>query len=75
VRAAARARRLAELAARLVDARVERHRRAEQRLVGHRAGEVRHLPEPVRVDDGERRDRRVRLRAVDERDPFLRARA
>ena len=53
-----RARRLTELAARILDARVECDRRAEQRLERHRAGEMRHLPQPMRVDDRQRGDAR-----------------
>ena len=65
------ARRLPELSARFLDARVERHRRAHQGLEGHRAGKMRHLPEPMGVHHGERGDGGVRLRSIDQRDAFL----
>ena len=70
-----RRRRLTELAAHVLNARIERDGRAEQRFERHRAGDVRRAPEPVRVDERERADRGVRLRAVDQREPFLRRRA
>src|SRR5690606_30536792 len=63
---------LAALAADGVDARVEGRRRAEQGLERHGAGDVRSLPEAARLGHGERGDGAVRLRAVDQREAFLR---
>src|SRR4051812_1539919 len=64
---------LPELTAHILNSRIERHRGAEERLEGHRPGDVRHPPEAVRGDECEYGNRRMRLRSVDEREPFLRA--
>src|SRR5438128_1754670 len=63
---------LAELSPHIMNARIERRWRAEQRLQRHRAGDVRDAPQLVRIDEPERRDGGVGLRAVDEREAFLR---
>ena len=46
---------------------IERHGRTEERFERHGARNVRGAPEAARVAQRERRDRRVRLRAVDQR--------
>ena len=56
----------------LVDARQEAVARGLQRVDRQRAGHVGRLGEPPRTHDPERRERAHELRAVDEREPFLR---
>ncbi len=63
--------RLTHLAASVLDAGVECGRRAEERLERRGAGDMRRVPERAGIAHGECGHRRVRLSAVDEREPFL----
>jgi len=63
---------LPDLPARALDALVECVRGAHQSFQRHGAGGVRHAPEALDVHQRHRRDGGVGLRAVDQRDPFLR---
>ena len=56
-----------------VDLRQEARARAVERLDGHRAGDVGRDLEPARAHEAERADGCHELRAVDERQPLLRA--
>ena len=64
---------LALLSARIVEARVKCHGRAAERLDRRGTGDVRRVPEHAGVGHRKRRNRRVRLRAVDQRDAFFRS--
>ena len=66
---------LAGVRPRRVDARVERVDRAAQRIDRQRGRDVGRARQPLGAGERQRRDRRRRLRAVDEREPFLWVRA
>ena len=59
----------------LVDARLERVDRAAQRVDRQRRGDVGRARELLGAGQRQRQHRRRRLRAVDQRQPFLRRRA
>ncbi len=64
---------LPRMRAHALDPRVERARRALQRLEAHRAHDVGQRREALRLHDGEPPDRHHHLRAVDQREPLLRS--
>src|SRR4029078_4085885 len=63
---------LSGLAASLVDAVIERYRRAHQRIERHRSGNMSCMPEIFCIPESKRSDCGVSLRTVDQRDSFFR---
>ena len=68
-------RRLSGERPRLVNARLERMHRAHQRIDRQRRADVGGAAQPLGAGQGQREDRGGDLRAVDEREAFLRLRA